>query len=70
MRLDVLERLADDRLKPLDVRDVLVGRCHDHRRLRVLLEDPVRGVGDAKARRYGKEFLAAIQKYRDENLGK
>ena len=30
----------------------------------------VRGVGDAKARRYGKEFLAAIQKYRDENLGK
>ena len=26
----------------------------------------VRGVGDAKARRYGKEFLAAIQKYRDE----
>ena len=30
----------------------------------------VRGVGDAKARRYGKEFLAAIRKYRDENLGK
>ena len=30
----------------------------------------VRGVGDAKARRYGKEFLAAIQKYRNENLGK
>lgn len=30
----------------------------------------VRGVGDAKARRYGKEFLAAIQKYQDENLGK
>ena len=30
----------------------------------------VRGVGDAKARRYGKEFLTAIQKYRDENLGK
>ena len=30
----------------------------------------VRGVGDAKARRYGKEFLAAIQKYRDGNLGK
>ena len=26
----------------------------------------VRGVGDAKARRYGKEFLAAIQKYRPE----
>ena len=30
----------------------------------------VRVVGDAKARRYGKEFLAAIQKYRNENLGK
>ena len=30
----------------------------------------VRGVGDAKARRYGKEFLAAIRKYRNENLGK
>ena len=30
----------------------------------------VRGVGDAKARRYGKDFLAVIRKYRDENLGK
>ena len=30
----------------------------------------VRGVGDSKARRYGKEFLAAIEKYRDENPGK
>ncbi len=30
----------------------------------------VRGVGDSKARRYGKEFLVAIKKYREENLGK